>query len=44
MLKDLYLIINADTINQKITEEEWELLKTRKITNSDIELKKRERV
>lgn len=44
MLKDLYLIINADTINQKITEEEWELLKTRKITNSDIELKKRERI
>ena len=44
MLKDLYLIINVATKNHMITEEEWELLKTRKITNSDIDLKKRERI
>ena len=44
MLKDLWLIINNDIANNKITNEEWEKLKTRKITTSDINLYKRNRI
>ncbi len=44
MIKDLWLIMNIDEGNNKITDKEWELLKTRKITNSDINLYKRDRI
>lgn len=44
MIKDLWLIINIDKSDNKITEKEWEMLKIRKITNSDIELYKRNRI
>ena len=44
MIKDLYLVLNRNTTDNKITEEEWEKLKQRKITSSDILLLKRERI
>lgn len=44
MIKDLWLVINSSIADEKITKEEWEKLKIRKITSSDIELYKRERI
>lgn len=44
MIKDFYLVLNRSTTDNKITEEEWEKLKQRKITSSDILLLKRERI
>lgn len=44
MLKDLWLVLNADVSNDKITESEWEGLKTRKLSSSDILLLKRNRI
>lgn len=44
MIKDFYLVLNRNTTDNKIKEEEWEKLKQRKITSSDILLLKRERI
>lgn len=44
MIKDFYLVLNRNTSDNKIKEEEWEKLKQRKITSSDILLLKRERI
>ena len=44
MIKDFYLVLNRNTTDNKITEEEWEKLKQRKLTSSDILLFKRERI
>lgn len=44
MIKDLWLVINRITSNNKIKEKEWEELKQRKINSSDIELLKRQRI
>lgn len=44
MIKDLWLIINRNTSDDKIKESEWNDLKMRKITGSDIELLKRKRI
>lgn len=44
MIKDLWLIINRSTSDDKIKESEWNDLKTRKISSNDIELLKRERI
>lgn len=44
MIKDFYLVLNRNTTDNKIAEEEWEKLKQRKLTSSDILLLKRERI
>jgi len=44
MIKDLWLIINRSTSDNKIKASEWDDLKLRKITSRDIELLKRERI
>lgn len=44
MIKDLWLIINRSTSDDKIKASEWDDLKIRKITSSDIEMLKRERI
>ena len=44
MIKDFYLVLNRNTSDEKITKEEWEKFKQRKITSSDILLLKRERI
>lgn len=43
-LKEFYLVNNKDKVNKKITEKERELLKQRKITISDINNLKMERI
>ncbi len=43
-LKNFWILNHSDQANSKITEEEWQLLKERKLTTSDILKKKLERV
>ena len=44
MIKDLWLVINRDVSDDKIKTSEWESLKARKITSSDILILKRNRI
>lgn len=44
MIKDFYLVLNRNISDEKIKDEEWEKLKQRKITSSDILLLKRDRI
>ena len=44
MLKDFWVLNNPNEAKKKITDKEWNKLSVRKLTNSDIEKLKRERV
>ncbi len=43
-LKNFYIVLNDDEVNNKITDKEWESLSERKITSSDIYNLKIERI
>lgn len=44
ILKDFWIINNLERANKKITEEERELLRKRRLTNFDIQTKRRDRI
>ena len=44
MLKQFWVLNNNDAANDRITDEEWQLLEVRKLTNDDIKELKLERV